>query len=183
MRLIVVSNRLPITVSESGGKFRIKESVGGLVTGLSSYLSTMKESSMDRSEFIWVGWPGLSVTGHKQEELRKKAESMNLSPVFLSEKVMDRFYYGFCNKTVWPLFHYFTTYTVYDEEYWKNYKFVNELFCEQVLSTAKPGDFIWIHDYHLMLLPGMLREKLPPKLLSRTRSMTANAAVFTATAM
>ena len=161
MRLIVVSNRLPITVSESGGKFRIKESVGGLVTGLSSYLSTMKESSMDRSEFIWVGWPGLSVTGHKQEELRKKAESMNLSPVFLSEKVMDRFYYGFCNKTVWPLFHYFTTYTVYDEEYWKNYKFVNELFCEQVLSTAKPGDFIWIHDYHLMLLPGMLREKLP----------------------
>jgi trehalose 6-phosphate synthase/phosphatase len=161
MRLIVVSNRLPITVSESGSKFRIKESVGGLVTGLSSYLSTIKESSMDKSDFIWVGWPGLSVTGHKQDELRKKAESMNLSPVFLSEKVMDRFYYGFCNKTIWPLFHYFTTYTVYDEEYWKNYKFVNELFCEQVLSTAKPDDFIWIHDYHLMLLPGMLREKLP----------------------
>ena len=161
MRLIVVSNRLPITVSESGGKFKIKESVGGLVTGLSSYLSTIKESSLDRSEFVWVGWPGLSVTGHKQEELKKKAESMNLSPVFLSEKVMDRFYYGFCNKTIWPLFHYFTTYTVYDEEFWNNYKFVNELFCEQVLKTAEPGDFIWIHDYHLMLLPGMLREKLP----------------------
>jgi trehalose 6-phosphate synthase/phosphatase len=161
MRLIVVSNRLPITITEEKGEFKIKESVGGLVTGLSSYLSTIRESSLDRSEFIWVGWPGISAAGHKQEILREKSESMNLVPVFPSEKVMDRFYYGFCNKTIWPLFHYFTTYTVYDEEYWKNYKFVNELFCEQVLKAAKPDDIIWIHDYHLMLLPAMLRKKLP----------------------
>ncbi len=161
MRLIVVSNRLPITVTEENGEFTVQESVGGLVTGLSSYLSTIKESSLDKSEFIWVGWPGVSASGTKREELRRKAESLNLSPVFLSEKVMDRFYYGFCNKTIWPLFHYFTTYTVYDEEYWKNYKLVNELFCEQVLSVAEPDDVIWIHDYHLMLLPGMLKKKLP----------------------
>lgn len=161
MRLIVVSNRLPITVTEENGEFIIKESVGGLVTGLSSYLSTIKESSLDKSEFIWVGWPGISVPAEKKEELEKQAGFMNLSPVFLSEKVMDRFYYGFCNKTIWPLFHYFTTYTVYDQEYWKNYKLVNELFCEQVLKVAKPDDVIWVHDYHLMLLPGLLKKKLP----------------------
>jgi trehalose 6-phosphate synthase/phosphatase len=76
MRLIVVSNRLPITITEEKGEFKIKESVGGLVTGLSSYLSTIRESSLDRSEFIWVGWPGISAAGHKQEILREKSESI-----------------------------------------------------------------------------------------------------------
>jgi trehalose 6-phosphate synthase/phosphatase len=161
LRLIIVSNRLPITVTEENGGYSIKESVGGLVTGLSSYLSTIKGSSIDKSGFIWVGWPGVSAPPNKQEMLKEKAEAMNLVPVFLSEKIMDRFYHGFCNKTIWPLFHYFSTYTVYDEDYWNKYKYVNELFCEKVLEIAKPGDVIWIQDYHLMLLPKLLKQKLP----------------------
>lgn len=161
MRLIVVSNRLPITVTEENGEYKIKESVGGLVTGLSSYLSTIKGSSLDKSDFIWVGWPGISAPANKQDILKEKSEAMNLAPVFLSEKLMDRFYYGFCNKTIWPLFHYFSTYTVYDEDYWNKYKYVNELFCLKVLEIAKPDDVIWIQDYHLMLLPRLLKEKLP----------------------
>lgn len=161
MRLIIVSNRLPITISEENNDYKIKESVGGLVTGLSSYLSTIKGSSLDKSSFIWVGWPGISAPPEKQDMLRKKAESMNLAPVFLSEKIMEKFYHGFCNKTIWPLFHYFSTYTVYDEDFWNKYKYVNELFCKKVLEVAKPDDVIWVHDYHLMLLPKLLRENLP----------------------
>src|SRR6185503_6161203 len=68
---------------------------------------------------------------------------------------------GFCNKTIWPLFHYFTSYTVFRQEYWRDYKKVNEHFCQSLLEVVKPGDTLWIHDYHLMLLPKMLREKNP----------------------
>ncbi len=161
MRLIVVSNRLPITVTEENGEYTIKESVGGLVTGLSSYLSTMKGSSLDKSGFVWVGWPGLSPPPDRQVLLKQKAEEMSLIPVFLPEKIMERFYHGFCNKTIWPQFHYFSTYTVFDADFWNKYKYVNELFCRRVAEIARPDDVIWIHDYHLMLLPKMLKEQLP----------------------
>ena len=165
MRLLVVSNRLPVTVIENQGKLIFQESVGGLVSGLSAYLDSLKGSSFTESEYIWVGWPGVSVdrrTKEELEELRAKALSEYHScPVFLTERAMERFYQGFCNKTIWPLFHYFPTYTVYEEALWLHYKCVNKIFCEAVLGLIKPDDVIWIHDYHLMLLPALLREKLP----------------------
>jgi len=74
---------------------------------------------------------------------------------------MDKFYHGFCNKTIWPLFHYFPSYTVYDQSYYAHYKAVNQIFCEAVLKIVQPGDVIWIHDYHLMLLPRLLKEQRP----------------------
>lgn len=84
----------------------------------------------------------------------------NCYPVFISKKDIEKFYYGFCNKTIWPLFHYFTSFAVYDEDYWLNYKKVNELFCSTILEIIKPDDVVWIQDYHLMLLPKLLREKI-----------------------
>jgi trehalose 6-phosphate synthase/phosphatase len=89
----------------------------------------------------------------------KSSEGFNASPVFLSEKLMDKVYLGFCNKTVWPLFHYFPSYAVFDREFWDEYKRVNEIFRDELLEIIKPDDIIWIHDYHLMLLPQLLREK------------------------
>src|SRR5690606_12611769 len=68
---------------------------------------------------------------------------------------------GFSNTTLWPLFHSFPTYTSCHEEQWEVYQKVNEIFCEEVLKHAGEEDFIWIHDYHLLLLPGLLRKKLP----------------------
>ena len=71
------------------------------------------------------------------------------------------YYHGFCNRTIWPLFHYFPLYTTYSEEYWQAYERVNTAFANIVAGIAKPNDIIWVHDYHLMLLPKLLRERLP----------------------
>jgi len=165
MRLLVVSNRLPFTVVESQGKLIFQEAVGGLVSGLSAYLDSLKGSSFTESEYIWVGWPGVSVDKKTKKELEELTEKalceFHAYPVFLTERAMEKFYQGFCNKTIWPLFHYFPSYCVYDEALWLHYKCVNRIFCDAVVEVIKPDDVIWIHDYHLMLLPKLLREKMP----------------------
>lgn len=100
--------------------------------------------------------------GQRREQLKSALISeFKAYPVFLSEMAMEKFYHGFCNKTIWPLFHYFPSYAVYDVDYWTNYKQVNEEFCKEILKILKPGDVVWVHDYHLMLLPKMLRDKAP----------------------
>lgn len=162
MRLLIVSNRLPFTVTDKDGKFRFKESVGGLVSGLSAYLDSMKSPLLNAAESLWVGWPGLSVKDKTKEKLKAKALSeFKACPVFLTEKDMECFYYGFCNKTIWPLFHYFPSYAIYEKDYWEHYRKVNEAFCDVVMEVVKSNDTIWVHDYHLMLLPKLLREKNP----------------------
>ena len=82
-------------------------------------------------------------------------------PVFIDGKTMTNFYEGFCNETLWPLFHYFPTYASFRDHFWKDYRKVNEVFCDAVAETVRPGDVIWVHDYHLLLLPRMLKERLP----------------------
>ncbi|MBN2251865.1 MAG: bifunctional alpha,alpha-trehalose-phosphate synthase (UDP-forming)/trehalose-phosphatase [Candidatus Altiarchaeota archaeon] len=161
MRLLVVSNRLPCTISEKEGRTVFTESAGGLVSGLSACLKHFRDSSPG-NEYVWIGWPGIAVKEGCREDVRKKAlEKHSSYPVYLPEKDSKRFYEGFCNKTIWPLFHCFPTYTAYDNGCWQSYKQVNGLFCDTVTEMAKPGDVIWIHDYHLMLLPKMLRERMP----------------------
>ncbi len=162
MRLLIVSNRLPITIVKKEGKLKFQESVGGLVSGLSSYLDSLKGSTFTKAEYIWVGWPGLAIDDKTKEKLKTTAMGrFHAYPIFLSANTMDKFYQGFCNKTIWPLFHYFPSYAIYDEDYWNYYKSVNETFCEAISKIIKPKDVVWIHDYHLMLLPKLLREKKP----------------------
>src|SRR3990170_2956421 len=162
MRLLIISNRLPITVVEKEGKLSFQQSMGGLVSGISSYLDSLKGISFSSSEYIWIGWPGISVNDKMKLKLKEKVSSeYQAYPVFLSEKVMEKFYHGFCNKTIWPLFHYFPSYVVYDEALYAHYRCVSRIFCEAVLEILKPDDVVWIHDYHLMLLPKLLRDKRP----------------------
>ncbi|HKR03764.1 MAG TPA: bifunctional alpha,alpha-trehalose-phosphate synthase (UDP-forming)/trehalose-phosphatase [Bacteroidia bacterium] len=160
MRLIIVSNRAPVNIIKESNGYRYEESSGGLASGLRTYVDKLKKDKNSDLEITWIGWPGASVENERKvkKEILKK---FGTHCVFLSEEVMEKFYEGFCNKTIWPLFHYFPAYAVYEKEYWEQYISVNKIFCDAVLEIAKPGDIIWIHDYHLMLLPAMVREKIP----------------------
>jgi len=162
MRLVIVSNRLPVTVVEENHVLKFKESVGGLATGLSSYVNSLMKNHSGNANYLWVGWPGINLPEKKQQELVSRLEKdFSCYPVFLPGQVIDKFYHGLCNKTIWPLFHYFPSLTSYDEELWNNYKQVNSVFCEALSKILLPGDVLWIHDYHFMLLPEMIRQRFP----------------------
>ena len=155
-KLIIVSNRLPVNIERKKGGLSFQQSVGGLATGISAFYKTY--------ESLWIGWPGMDsdkIENNKEEIIKRLRSDFNCHPVFLPKIDFENYYSGFCNNTIWPLFHYFPQHTIYKETFWKSYKHINELFCENVLTIAKEGDIIWIHDYHLMLLPKLLREKLP----------------------
>jgi len=153
-RLLIVSNRLPLTIQERKGELHLEPSVGGLATGLSSWYKSRNS--------IWIGWPG--ITGKKikrEKDILAKLLSENCHPVPLSQQDVEAYYHGICNRTIWPLFHHFPLYAEYSEGFWQAYKRVNAAFANIVAGIAKPNDIIWIHDYHLMLLPKLLRERLP----------------------
>ena len=162
MRLVLISNRLPFTVSVKDDKLRFRESSGGLVTGVWSYLQRPRPESSEPMDSLWIGWPGATIGPEHHHRVRVRAMTdYKAHPVFLPEEAMDRFYYGFCNKTVWPLFHYFPTYTSYEEEYWEEYKQVNDAFFAAARELLQPDDVVWVHDYQLMLLPRLIREHFP----------------------
>lgn len=168
MRVFIVSNRLPVTIEKIGKNFIVKTSIGGLAKGLQAFLShysnNMDMVDSQKFEYTWVGWPGINISDlphEKREELEQKLESLNCCAVNIPKNVIDSFYSGFCNKTIWPLFHNLTTYFSYDESDWEIYQQVNMHFCETIASMVKPGDIVWVHDYHLFLLPEYLRNKTP----------------------
>ncbi|HKY63581.1 MAG TPA: bifunctional alpha,alpha-trehalose-phosphate synthase (UDP-forming)/trehalose-phosphatase [bacterium] len=160
MRLIIVSNRLPLTAARQGSGVELKRSIGGLSTGLSSYLESYERASQRFEEKLWIGWAGPGLAEGDPELLRRFAEH-EAHPVFLSEESIENFYQGFCNKTIWPLFHFFPGYARFESAYWPDYIRINERFAQAVLEKARPGDSVWIHDYHLMLLPELLRRERP----------------------
>ena len=159
-RLVIVSNCLPFTAKVVNEQVQFDESAGGLATGISAFLDSYKYHFPKSEEHLWVGWPGGTIAEKYHDLVRTRALSdYHAYPVFLSEADMENFYLGFCNKTLWPLFHYFTSYTNYKEEYWEQYKRVNRFFAETLQKIIQEEDLIWIQDYHLLLLPQMLREK------------------------
>lgn len=153
-RLIVVSNRLPIKATREKEKLAYHRSAGGLATGLASI--------EDYPNKLWVGWPGFQPDQEEtKEQVRDDLRRENLHPVFITESEFKNFYEGFSNKTIWPLFHYFTEYTSHEHRWWEAYQTVNRKFCDEIIALARPNDIIWIHDYQLLLLPSMLREAMP----------------------
>jgi trehalose 6-phosphate synthase/phosphatase len=159
-RLVIVSNRLPFSVSIDNGDLVFHESAGGLVTGLASFRESLNQGVALPPEHLWVGWPGNSVDAPLRDRVIEQALSRFQSyPVFLSEEQMEQFYQGFCNSTIWPLFHYFTSYTLYQPPFWEKYKEINQLFADALDAILKPDDVVWVHDYHLMLLPRLLRAR------------------------
>lgn len=179
--LIVVSNRLPLSVKRSqDGSYQSSMSSGGLVTSLSGLTKT-------GTRFRWFGWPGLNPQEPKEkEEVRRSLAAQDAIPVFLDEDLANAHYNGFSSKSgkntpprpprelvleilmeaffridsiLWPILHYQSGVTFSDGP-WEAYKKVNEIFADAIADAAGPGDLIWVHDYHLMLLPQMLRKRM-----------------------
>ncbi len=156
-KIILVSNRLPVTIERKEGQFSFTPSVGGLATGLSSVSKNY--------ECIWLGFPGIVSNELNEEETnivsQKLARDFKSYPVFLNSLEIKNYYNGFSNKTIWPLFHYFQYHTNYDSQTWEYYKSVNEKFLERLIKLVEEDDIVWVHDYQLMLLPKMIKEKIP----------------------
>ena len=143
--LVVVANRLPVRREEDGSW---APSPGGLVTALTPIL--------ERGG-TWIGWAG--VGSGPAETFR--VNNINHVAVSVSDVEIDDYYLGFCNGTLWPLFHDGIRTPEYHRRWWNAYRRVNQRYAEAVLEHSNPGDLIWVHDYHLLLLPQMLREASP----------------------
>jgi len=156
-KVIIVSNRLIWTLRKNQtGRWWFVKSGGGLASAL---------RSIKNIRLIHIGWPGCEVAEEDQSYIRTELHKKDCIPVFLTKEVASRFYDGFSNNVLWPLFHFVPLNTdqieTSDEE-WQAYRDANKLFTDAVAELS-PGadDVIWVHDYHLMLVPGMLRRRLP----------------------
>lgn len=104
---------------------------------------------------MWVGWPG-----EPDLELEPFVhEGIDLHPVAVSQEEVDAYYLGFCNSTIWPLFHDAVRTPEFHRHWWRAYRTVNERFADAAAAAAQDGDVMWVHDYQLLLAPGMVRER------------------------
>jgi alpha,alpha-trehalose-phosphate synthase [UDP-forming] len=155
-RFLIVSNRLPYQIDMEGDRVTYKRGVGGLVTALDPILRLTGGT--------WIGWTGSYDPVPEKILIDEDVDDQrgyHLRPLNLTRTEVEEFYLGYSNKCLWPLFHYFQEYCEFNRDHWKTYKEVNRKYADAIIDEYKPGDLIWIHDYHLMLVPGMVREKLP----------------------
>jgi len=154
-KTIIVANRLPVSISRRKEGLKIQQSPGGLAAGL--------RSLQEKRDVIFIGWPGYWPSGREERaEIESTLINRYLSyPVFIEPSEVNQYYYGFANRTLWPLFHYFSTFSDYSQTEWAAYKRVNRKFLQKIHSLAGPEDTVWVHDYHLMLLPFLIRKSLP----------------------
>ena len=154
-RLVVVSNRLPFAFKrDSQGAWRAEPGGGGLVTALLPILRNRGG--------MWIGWPG--ATGERAELEGALAEAgasagYSFGAVDLTPDEVRDFYLGFSNEIIWPLFHDLQSLCNFDPAYWRTYCRVNAKYADAIRAQSQPGDFVWIHDYHLMNVAAELRAR------------------------
>ena len=148
-RIIIASNRLPLVIED-----QVKPASGGLVTALVPILKEAKG--------VWIGWPGaIQCSEERVSTLLKQhgdEAGYSLIPLFLSAEEARLYYDGFSNEIIWPLFHDLHTTCNFSPEYWEGYQAVNRKFANELLAFNDPQDFIWVQDYHLMLVARELRD-------------------------
>lgn len=153
-QVIIVSNRLPVSVKKVDGQLSFSPSVGGL-TGIASYTEEKKRT--------WIGWPGIAsddLTDEDKQTIVKELAKHRCSPVWLSQKQIDDFYTGYSNGVLWPVFHSLNRSrkpSPNHKRWWQAYRSVNQQYTEAVLNLSETGSKIWIHDYQLLLLPELVR--------------------------
>lgn len=156
-RVIIVSNRLPVSVKKEDGKLVFSQSTGGVATGLASYA----ENPSNR----WIGWPGVAsdeLTDLERKQVSRELAKHNCIPVFMTKKQIDDFYNGYSNSILWPLFHNLPIQNQKDrEKWWRGYKTVNTLYADAILKVTSKSSRIWVHDYQLLLVPELLHSAQP----------------------
>ncbi len=155
-RLVVVANRLPITVRRTAGQWHADRSSGGLVAALAPI--------MERAQGLWIGWPGDAPTvdaDGRAALLRELEREQSLASVDLPTSVSRAFYEGYSNNTLWPLLHGFPSRVAFDKESFHAYRDANQRFAAAVVDRLQPDDLVWVQDYQLMLVPALLREQRP----------------------
>jgi trehalose 6-phosphate synthase/phosphatase len=155
-RLLIVSNRLPVTVRLERGEVSITRSAGGLATGL--------RGPHEQSDSLWIGWPGdvSRFDAGQRAGIDSSLADLRLVPIYLTPAEIDRHYERFSNGVIWPLFHYLTDKVQRDAwKNWKVYASVNQRFAEVVAEQYRPGDLVWVHDYQLSLVPLLVRRLIP----------------------
>ncbi|MDB5196895.1 MAG: trehalose phosphatase [Flaviaesturariibacter sp.] len=161
-RLIVVSNRLPYSIEKTANEPAVRQSSGGLVSAIKSYFEKPPAGANRYTEKLWIG--SVETTPELWQEAVEQQlfpTDFIIEPVFTDKGVYEAYYNGFCNATVWPLFHYFPSLTQYKDAEFKAYIQVNKLFADAIIRSYQPGDVIWVHDYQLMFVPHLLRQALP----------------------
>jgi alpha,alpha-trehalose-phosphate synthase [UDP-forming] len=149
--LILVSNRLPVVLEREGESWKMQASAGGLVSALMPAVAGARGT--------WIGWSG---TGEDPEVARLLAAQTEpgyrLKPVFLTPGEKSGFYCGFSIEILWPLFHDLQSRCNFEPSYWETYQQVNAKFAAAVAESSGLEDFVWVHDYHLMLVGEKLRQ-------------------------
>lgn len=158
-RLIIISNRLPFSLDREGDKLSIRQSSGGLVSAIKSYFES--NTNKDQlSEKLWMGVADFPQEDWDQAVASHAAQQdFGIIPLYVDKDLYDNYYNGFSNSVLWPLFHYFSSLVEYESRFFDAYVQVNQQFAEKLAPLLQPDDQVWIHDYQLMLLPHLLRQK------------------------
>jgi trehalose 6-phosphate synthase/phosphatase len=146
-----------VTVSFKDGKLSLTPSGGGLATGL--------RGARARMGGVWIGWPGEIPSGSYRAEVEHELQKLNTQPVYLTRSEQRGFYEDFSNAAIWPVFHDLIEQLPQDIVGWETYQQVNHRFAEAVATAYREGDVVWVNDYHLMLVPAMVRKLLPKALI------------------
>jgi trehalose 6-phosphate synthase/phosphatase len=160
-RLVIAAYRLPFKFTRQKSGYKAVQNSGGLVSAILALAENFKNNNFQKvkRKIVWTGIGDNLPENYASESFEN--EHFDIVPVRINAKLNDLFYGGFCNDLIWPLFHYFSSYSVFNNSYFNAYKEANVLFCEEIVKVYKPGDFIWVHDYQLLMLPEMIRERLP----------------------
>lgn len=155
-KIYIASNRLPVSIQKDESGLTLIPSVGGLATGMRSIY---KEYGG-----LWIGWSGIASDDLNEEEINRIDEKLTAeqcSAIHLTREEINLYYEGFSNNVIWPLFHYFAQFIEYNPLYWEAYQRVNQKFADRALELMEDGDTIWVHDYQLLLVPGMIKSRRP----------------------
>ena len=155
-RLFMIANNLPLKVSEVDGKKALIPVSVDLDSGLKGFYASY--------DIKWIGRAGVNIdeiSENEKMELDNKFRMDNCIPIYLNKDLRTDFLEGFSDNTIWPSFNYFTQNIKYDPVYWEAYLKVNQLYAEVISKYLTQDDILWVHDYHLMLVPQLIRQKFP----------------------